>query len=812
LSGEMGKAGEAGATGFAGGFKKIVGPAIAAAVAVAGVALVKFGKDSIAAGEAAATANARISNIAEKMGLFGNETATVSKRLIDLAKQQALATGVDQNSIKATQAKLLTFKELAKTADEVGGSFDRATAASLDLAAAGLGADAAVQLGKALQDPIKGMTALTKSGVTFTDAEKEKVKVLLESGKTLEAQNMILEAIETQVGGTALATANSSDRIKVAFSQLKESVGLTLLPAFDGANNFIINKFLIPLTAAVEGLPLLFEKVGTALKPFVEGFKNTFAQAGGGLQGFLAGLMDLRQKLFEAFMKALPAIIDAITEFIPTLVQNSVNMITQLIRAIVGALPEMIRGAVQLFNGIITALTQILPVIISAIVSAMPVLIKAIVNALPQIIQASITLFLGVIDGILKALPQIISALVQALPQIIKAITDALPLLIDGAIKLFLGIVDGLIKALPQIIQAVIKAMPKIIKALIDAVPLFIQAGIDLMGGLAKGILQAVPNVIGALVSGVGSAVDAFKKFLGIKSPSTVFAEFGGDLMRGLAVGVQATSPIPQKAVNEIFDDIQKVYNERLPVFFRVGEQVTTGIANGILSVGGKVADAMSIISKLIGQGVYGLLDLQANGLMADLDRLFLSLFPYGFAGAPTKPTAQTQGNFTQIMSAAGGGVGQGGVLDALFNQVTFEKGNKTTAISLAPWMDPETIARNIAQLEAEGFKAIKQVADRTGFLETVAAITEGTKSPAKAPATKKKKMARGGFVEGPTNALIGEYGPEIVVPLNKFEKWMGLGENNGKVINYYAAENKSIDSEQALIQAIKRAKVITAW
>jgi hypothetical protein len=126
----------------------------------------------------------------------------------------------------------LTFKDLAVSADEAGGAFDRATQAAIDMGAAGFGdaATNAVQLGKALNDPIKGVTALAKSGVTFTEQEKDKIKTLVESNKLLEAQDMVLKAIEMQVGGTALATANDSDKMKVAFSQLSETIGLTLLP------------------------------------------------------------------------------------------------------------------------------------------------------------------------------------------------------------------------------------------------------------------------------------------------------------------------------------------------------------------------------------------------------------------------------------------------------------------------------------------------------------------------------------------------------------------------------------------------------
>ena len=63
-----------------------------------------------------------------------------------------------------------------------------------------------------------------------------------------------------------------------------------------------------------------------------------------------------------------------------------------------------------------------------------------------------------------------------------------------------------------------------------------------------------------------------------------------------------------------------------------------------------------------------------------------------------------------------------------------------------------------------------------------------------------------------PTNALIGEAGPEVVMPLNRFEQWMGLDDKSGKVINYYAAPNNSVDSEQALFAAMRRAKVVAGW
>jgi uncharacterized protein YoxC len=245
-------------TAFA--LKKAFVPATAAlgGLAVAGAKMV-------AAGEQAATANARIEQIATSMGLFGDQTGKVTDRLVKLANEQARLTGVNQNTIKESQALLLTFKDIASSADEVGGAFDRATQLTLDMASAGFGSvtDNAKQLGKALNDPIAGLTALRRSGIQFTEAQKDQIRTLVESGRVLEAQNMILEEIENQVGGTAEATANSTDKMKVAFSQASESIGMALLPAVEALVPILVKfsefaadnrDIIIAAGAAIAGL------------------------------------------------------------------------------------------------------------------------------------------------------------------------------------------------------------------------------------------------------------------------------------------------------------------------------------------------------------------------------------------------------------------------------------------------------------------------------------------------------------------------------------------------------------------------------
>ncbi|HWU31442.1 MAG TPA: hypothetical protein VN108_01140, partial [Marmoricola sp.] len=222
-------------------------------VAVLGfdAAALGVGDHLVEAGEGAQAADARIQNIVKSMGQFKGATSEVADRIEKLAEKTSLNTGIDEDQIKLTQAKLLTFKDLSSSADQVGGAFDRATQAAIDMQAAGFGdaANNAVQLGKALNDPVTGLNALRRAGITFTAQEKDQIKAMVAAGDSAGAQNLVLKAIEKQVGGTAAATATGSSKMAAGWKQVEESLGKALLPTFSKLVDFI-DKNVLP---AVKG-------------------------------------------------------------------------------------------------------------------------------------------------------------------------------------------------------------------------------------------------------------------------------------------------------------------------------------------------------------------------------------------------------------------------------------------------------------------------------------------------------------------------------------------------------------------------------
>lgn len=125
----------------------------------------------------------------------------------DMAQSIEKLSGIEAESVTEGQNLLLTFTNIRNEAGEGNDVFTRATEAMVDYGVA-MGTDAkggAIQLGKALNDPIKGIAALGRAGVQFTEDQKEMIRGFVETGDLLSAQKIILEELETQFGGSAEA-------------------------------------------------------------------------------------------------------------------------------------------------------------------------------------------------------------------------------------------------------------------------------------------------------------------------------------------------------------------------------------------------------------------------------------------------------------------------------------------------------------------------------------------------------------------------------------------------------------------------------
>lgn len=448
-------------------------------------AITNFAKESIAAAEGVAVANQRLDQIAQSMGLFGEQTQEVSDRLKSYAEANELTLATDAEVIKATQAKLLTFKELAGTADEAGGAFDRATRAAIDLAAAGFGTAEgnAVQLGKALNNPIKGITALTRSGITFTDAEREKIKALTESGKVLEAQDLILKAIETQVGGTAAATATASEKMALAFDNVKETVGAALMPAFASLAEAMIPvaEELAPILGeAIEALvPSLQELAG-----FIPKVVEAFAPMIPALISIAGAIIDLAVELMPVFIEVLHAVVPILEDLIPLFL----DLFEQAIKPIIPALLDLVEALAPLVAEIFPLFAELLEILIPPLLTLMEDLIIPLIPVVLELIEA----FLPLLEDVLPVLVDILKVLVFP---VLLFLADLFKVVLIGAMDAFKGGLDFLgtvVGGFATAFKAVWEGISDFVKDTINGILGFIQ-------GLVNGVIDGVNAVIRAI-------------------------------------------------------------------------------------------------------------------------------------------------------------------------------------------------------------------------------------------------------------------------------------------------------------------------
>lgn len=367
-----------------------------------------------------------------------------------------------------------------------------------------------------------------------------------------------IHAIQGELGITGTTAKEATETLSGSFASLKATYkdllgNLLLGKDLKGPlNNFVqsiitVTKNVIPaIVNIVKSLPnailgalaKLAPEIGPMLTNLIVGIVSGLAD---NLGEMLSNIASIRTGLVNGLLAAIPKILEAMPKIIEAIVQG----LTQ-------GIPKLIESAVQVLGSIVKALPQVIQTIVTVLPQIIDTIIKGLLEAIPMLIETGLKLFVALIE----ALPQIIVTIVEALPQIITGIITALvnniPLIIQTGIKLFVA----LIKALPQIIVAIVKAVPSIVKGIVKGflslAGAFVDIGIELIKGIGRGLWEGV-KYIGKSIIGVGKKIkDKFCSFFGIKSPSRLFAELGGYLTQGLAIGIESETGLVEKAMDKV--------------------------------------------------------------------------------------------------------------------------------------------------------------------------------------------------------------------------------------------------------------------
>ena len=417
-------------------------------------------------------------------------------------------SGIDDVAIKQGANLLLTFTKIRNEAGKGNDIFNQTTSIMADVATA-LGKDptsAAMMLGKALNDPVKGVSALGRAGVQFSKEQKDLIKDMVESGNVMGAQKMILKELETQFGGSADAAGKTfSGRLNILKARLEEvaeAVALKVMP------------FLMAFMAWVERnwpqIEAAFNAIADAV--FTVG-KTVYDIVSPALQALFGFFKENK----EAAVALVAVLASLYAGFKLLEIARSVAAAVQLLNLAFLANPvvAVVAAIVALGAALVIAYkkSEEFRDIVNGVGSALRDFFQPIVEALWPVIQRVFTAVRGVVVPVLSAIKLAIEALGALLQgdfgEFVSKLGEALRNLLVGGLRLMLALpqiaLDIAVSVGRKILTSLVSGFATIGSAIWEKVTAIPQYLLDRAVELKDGLIELGKKIVEFVVQGIKS-------------------------------------------------------------------------------------------------------------------------------------------------------------------------------------------------------------------------------------------------------------------------------------------------------------------
>src|SRR6266568_2610550 len=581
--------------------------------------------------------------------------------VLDLATQYSHLTQFSDDTVQASENMLLTFTNIGKNV------FPQATRTVLDMSQA-LGQDtknSAIQLGKARNDPIAGITALQRVGVTFSQTQKDLIKHFMDTNNIAGAQGVILQELQKEFGGSAVAAGKTfGGQLAIAGQRLddiKQSIGDALMPvlaallqkigpivdafsqwvASGHAVSDVIAAFnahasvLIPILVGI-GAVLLggliaavwslaagviaatwpFLAIGAAIAGVTAIFLH-FYQTNAGFKTFIDMVVNgLKQAASFVMANFIPAM-----QMIGAFLKNNVLPILQQVGSfLVSTFAPVWKQLVSVWNG------QILPALkqLWAAIQPLKPLLEVIGMVIGTVVVIAFGLLVGIITGVVKAFAGLISGIAVAIGGIIQVFSGMVSV-VSGIVSFFIGLLTGNFDKLGSDLGTIWHGIVTMFTGVWNIIKGIFLAAWGAISGFVSGLVQGVigffqhlfsalvghsiiPDMINAIVgwflSLPGKALSAVSGLLG-----KLMGFFGNLARQAIGWGANILANLASGIIGNIGNAIGGAMNA-------VGNFISSHLPSSPAKIGPlrDLATQGSKISEQIGQGmVSGMPKLQSS-------------------------------------------------------------------------------------------------------------------------------------------------------------------------------------------------------
>lgn len=575
-------------TGGVGKSLKTVG-IVAGAAALGGLALFgKAMKDSIKSASEHQQAYAQTVAGLRSTGGIANVTAG---HITGLADKIEKMSGVDDLAVQSSENLLITFTKIRNEVGKGNDIFDQATMAVADLSTR-MGGDmqgASIQVGKALNDPIKGITALTRVGVSFTAAQKESIKTLVKHGDTLGAQKMILKELQTEFGGSAKAAGSTfAGQIKILKSHLddlEQSIGEKIIPVLSKLVAWAIANwpaFEAAARTALGGVRDAFVAIADAIRPHmdqiravIEGVVSVIST----LFGFLSNNIETVKQVAAAIAVGAAAFVVLTTAVrIYTIAQAILNavMTANPIALVIIAIAALVVGLTLLYQRSDTA-RAIMQTAFAVIKAAAGAAFDFITNTVIPNAIAAWNRFGPSVVATLSAAASAIKTVVSAIATIVEVVVDQIQAHWEAVWKLIGPVVVAMMQIVKTAVQTTLNVISGIVRVFAALLRGDWSGAWDALKGIVSDVLAGVVSIIGSALRGLAGTAKAL----------------AGAVGEAIAAGIKSAVVHLAGLAGDIAAKIQGAVNQLVGSAFTFARSVGFAIADGIISGLGNLASRL---------------------------------------------------------------------------------------------------------------------------------------------------------------------------------------------------------------------------
>jgi phage-related protein len=458
----------------------------------------------------------------------GGAAGLTAQQMGDMAAAMSASAGASifsDDAILGAQNVLATFTNIK------GVNFGTATQSILDMSQA-LGMDlnsASMQVGKALNDPIKGLAALSRSGVTFSKEQEATIKAMVETGNVAGAQKLMLDELSKEFGGSAAAAVNTYAGQQVVLQEkmagIQQTLGEALMPILMEFGSFLADTVVPVIADVIGGLSTWLSDMQAlgvtgdiffGIRDAIAAVPEILAQMSAGLAVVTTFLQPLTDAVMNFAAVFVPAITSAGTAIMEYLATPQVTAYIQLLS--------------ELFVQLATTLQDVLVLAFQALTVEWQHLVEAFTVAWPYI-QTVFDTFLSLATIVIN----FVIGLLQTISKLVKG--D-----FAGAWETLKTTVGTALESIWTFAKDLYKNISGFVGELVGK---FKEIGTQISAGIASGITSAASSIKNAALDAAKSAYQSVKDFFGIQSPSKLMHDMIGiNVSKGIATGI--TAGIPQ--------------------------------------------------------------------------------------------------------------------------------------------------------------------------------------------------------------------------------------------------------------------------